>query len=166
MSESARRWLHRIRQIEDISLAVLLMLLLILSVLQIVLRWFDTGFSWIEPVSRMGVLWIAMLGAAAATRYGKHISIDALAQVVPPIGKRVLWSIAQSAAAIVCGFLIWASYLLVQSEIESPMPFIAELPSWVPMLILPIGFSIMGLRFALLAFTGPPAPEHTVVGDR
>ena len=39
------------------------------------------------------------------------------------------------------------------------MPFVAGIPSWVPMLVLPAGFGLMALRFLLAAMVPPPA-EH------
>ena len=59
MTERLLRGLHRA---EERLLAALLGVLLLLSVLQIALRiFFDTGLEWAEPVSRMGVLWLALL---------------------------------------------------------------------------------------------------------
>ena len=58
------RWLSRLHRAEDGLLAALLGSLLLLSVAQIVLRVvFDAGLPWAEPVSRAGVLYLALLGA-------------------------------------------------------------------------------------------------------
>jgi TRAP-type C4-dicarboxylate transport system permease small subunit len=158
------RWLDRLHRVEDGLLAVLLGALLLLSVAQIALRlFFDSGLDWAEPVSRAGVLWLALLGALGATRTGKHIAIDALPRALPPVAQRVLWAIAQVAAAVVALWLAWLGVGLVGLEREAPVPFVAGIPSWVPMLALPVGFGLMGLRF-LVAATLPP-PVHAVMGE-
>ena len=52
---------------------------------------------------------------------------------------------------------------LVPISREAPMPFIAGVPSWVPMLALPAGFGLMGLRFLVAAALPPPV--HAVMGE-
>lgn len=159
-----QRWLDRLHRVEDGLLAVLLGALLLLSVAQIALRLvFDSGLDWAEPVSRAGVLWLALLGALGATRTGKHIAIDALPRALPPAAQRVLWAIAQGAAAVVALWLAWLGVGLVGLEREAPVPFVAGIPSWVPMLALPVGFGLMGLRFLVAAALPPPV--HAVMGE-
>lgn len=156
---AARRWLQRLHRAEDGLLAALLGGLLLLSLAQIGLRmFFDTGLAWAEPLSRAGVLWLALLGALGATRGQRHIAIDALPRVLPPPARRVAWFIAQLAAAACCGYLAWLGVGLVALEREAPVPFVAGVPSWVPMLALPAGFGLMALRFALSALADPSEP--------
>jgi C4-dicarboxylate transporter, DctQ subunit len=155
----ATRWLQRLHRAEDLLLALLLLALLLLSTLQIALRLlFDTGLIWSEPLSRMGVLWLALLGALGATRQRQHIMIDVLPRLLGARGRRALWAITQCAAAIITGLLAWYGAGLVALEQGAPVPFIAGIPSWVPMLALPIGFGLMSLRFLVSAAAGPPPP--------
>ena len=154
------RWVRRLHQAEDVLLAALLASLLLLSLAQIGLRLFlDTGLAWAEPAGRAGVLWLALLGALGATRGHRHIAIDALPRVLPPTARRVAWAIAQAATAALCAGMAWLGWGLVQLEREAPLPFIAGVPSWVPMLALPAGFGLMALRFALAAGVTPPEPR-------
>ncbi|ODS63415.1 MAG: hypothetical protein ABS41_05835 [Arenimonas sp. SCN 70-307] len=142
---------------EDGLLAGLLGALLLLSLAQIGLRvFFDTGLAWAEPLSRAGVLWLALLGALGATRGHRHIAIDALPRLLPPPARRVAWAIAHLGAAACCAYLAWLGSGLVGIEREAPVPFVGAIPSWVPMLALPAGFGLMALRFALSAVAEPP----------
>lgn len=154
----AGAWLRRLHRAEDGLLAALLGALLLLSVAQIALRlFFDTGLGWAEPAGRAGVMWLALLGALGATRGRRHIAIDALPRVLPPAARRGAWALAQGATALLCGGMAWLGVGLVQLEREAPVPFIAGVPSWLPMLALPLGFGLMALRFALAATQPPPA---------
>jgi len=159
MRLAPRRWLARLHQAEDLVLAGLLGSLLLLSVLQILLRvTVDGGLPWAEPVSRAGVLWLALLGALGATRQHRHIAIDALPRVLPPPARRIVWGLTQLAAAALAGGMAWLGLGLVALEREAPVPFVAGIPSWVPMLVLPLGFGLMSLRFLVAAAVTPAAP--------
>jgi TRAP-type C4-dicarboxylate transport system permease small subunit len=152
------RWLQRLHRAEDLLLAGLLLALLLLAVAQIALRLlFDTGLEWAEPMSRAGVLWLALLGALGATRARKHIAIDALPRVLQPRAQRVAWVISHVAAAIIAATLAWLGAGMVGLEREAPVPFVAGIASWVPMLAFPAGFGLMALRFLLVAALPPSA---------
>ena len=159
----ALRLLHRA---EDAVLALALFGLLALAVTQIVLRvGFDTGLSWAEAVSRAGVLWLAMLGALGAARQQRHIAIDALPRLLPDWLWRPVHVLTHAAAAAICGWAAWVGWGLVQSEREFPLPFIDSVESWVPMLVLPIGFGLLAVRLLLAGFAPRPTPEGLLIGD-
>lgn len=157
------RFLHWLHRAEDGLLAVLTLALLLLAVGQIVLRiGFDTGLTWSEPVARRGVLWLAMLGALGAARRHRHIAIDALPRVLPPAWRRAAWMLSQLAAAVISGLLAFYTASLVRMEVEVPVQFIAGVPSWVPMLILPAGFAVIALRLLLAGLLA--RPETSIAG--
>ena len=148
------RGLHRA---EDALLAALLGVLLVLSVVQIALRiFFDTGLEWAEPVSRMGVLWLALFGALGAARSHRHISIDALPRLLPPGARRAAWFVTELATAVVCAMLAWYGWGMFQMEREAPSLFVRGIESSWPMLAFPVGFGLLALRFAVAAFAPPP----------
>lgn len=156
------RWLQRLHRFEDLLLAAMLLALVGLAVLQIVLRiGFDTGLGWAESISRAGVLWVALLGALGATRHRQHIMIDVVPRLLGPRARRGLWAFTQVAAALVAAALSWFGAGLVALERESPVPFVGDIPSWVPMLALPFGFGLMSLRFLVAATLEPPQPGET-----
>ena len=43
-------------------------------------------------------------------------------------------------------------------EREAPTLFVAGISSWIPMIVFPLGFALMALRFAVAAFAEPPEP--------
>lgn len=156
------RGLHRL---EDGLLALLLLLLLGLAVGQILLRWVaDTGWMQGEVAQRTLVLWIALLGALGAARERRHLAIDLLPRLLPPLGRRLVWALAQLIAAGLCLAMAWYGWQLVELEREAPGPLFAGLPSWAGMLIIPFGFALLGLRCLLAAWLGPP-PETSVAAE-
>jgi TRAP-type C4-dicarboxylate transport system permease small subunit len=156
------RGLHRV---EDGLLAVALTLLVLLSAAQIVMREvFSTGWVWGEPASRTLVLWLAMLGALAATRERKHIAIDALPRMLRPRPRRISWAITQVFAAVVCAALAWYCWQMLQMEREAPALLFGPVPTWAGMAILPFAFAMMAVRFALSAAAAPPPPDNDGLG--
>ncbi|HMB56310.1 MAG TPA: TRAP transporter small permease [Arenimonas sp.] len=156
-----QRLLRGLHRAEDLLLAGLLGTLLLLALTQIGLRmFFETGLEWAETISRMGVLWLALMGALGAARAHRHIAIDALPRLFSPLWRRVAWATTQLATAILCGLLAWYGWGMLQMEREAPAVFVEGIASWWPMLAFPAGFGLLSLRFAVAAFAQPP--EHEV----
>lgn len=153
------RLLRGLHRAEDLLLASLLGGLLLLALAQIGLRlFFGSGLEWAEPVGRIGVLWLALMGALGATRTRRHIAIDALPRILPPRLHRAAWAVSQLATAGICALLAWYGLGMVSMERELPTWFVPGVPSWWPMLAFPAGFGLMALRFVVAAFAEPPEP--------
>jgi C4-dicarboxylate transporter DctQ subunit len=141
-----------IDRVEQTLITILLSLMITIAFLQIVLRnIFATGITWADPLVRNLVLWVGFVGAAIATREGKHITIDVLPQWVPQQVKTIIGIIIQLFAAFICGLLTFAAVKFVRNEALMGSITFVGVPAWVPQLILPITFGIMALRFCLLA---------------
>src|SRR6478735_11490861 len=141
------RLLQGLHSAEDLLLALLLGALLALALAQIGLRiFFGSGIEWAEPVEKMGVLWLALLGALGATRERRHIAIDAIPRLLPPKLHRAAWALTQLVTAVLCGMLAWYGWGMLEMEREAPTLFVAGVASWVPMVAFPIGFGLMALR--------------------
>lgn len=141
-----------IDRVEQTLITILLSLMIAIAFLQIVLRnIFATGIAWADPLVRNLVLWVGFVGAAIATKEGKHITIDVLPQWVPQQVKTIIGIIIKLFAAFICGLLTFAAVKFVRNEALMGSITFVGVPAWVPQLILPITFGIMALRFCLLA---------------
>jgi len=154
--------LEWLRMIENWLLAVLVLILVALSGAQIVLRiFFETGLSWADPFSRGLVLWTGMLGALAAVRDDKHIALDVLQRFLSPPAQRIARVVTLGFAALLCAAMAWYSLGLVGIDYAEGLQasggrFTAALRACFAESILPVGFALMALRFALRMFA-PPA---------
>jgi TRAP-type C4-dicarboxylate transport system permease small subunit len=160
MSESAlARFGRRFRLAEDSLLTVLVALLVLMAGLQIVLRlFFETGIAWADALLRTLVLWTAMFGAMTAAREDKHLAVDALSRFLPRSALRFTRSVTHGIAAAICAALAWYSFKLVELEFGGGAKAFGEVPSWIAESIMPIAFTVMGLRFVRQAFR-VPAPH-------
>jgi TRAP-type C4-dicarboxylate transport system permease small subunit len=137
-----------ILRFEELLTATLLGGMILLAGSQILLRnLFDSGLVWADPTLRIMVLWIALLGAIAATRENRHIRIDLFSHYLSIQTQTLLSVIHDLFSAIVCGIIAWHSARFVHIEWQEGTKLFANLPSWVAEIIIPIGFTAMALRF-------------------
>lgn len=144
----ARGW----NAFEQTLLAVLVVGMVFVSALQIILRnFFNTGIVWAEPVLGASLLWMTMIGALAATGARKHITVDLVAQFLPPRPRSALQAVTSLFAAVVCGFLTVAAVRYVQFQQEMGGMALPGVPQWTLYVIVPVCFAMMCLRFGLHA---------------
>lgn len=136
-------------QVEDVTLALLLISLVVLATTQIVLRnVLDTAWLWIGPALRYLVVWIGLLGALSATRTGEHIAIDALARVLSPGKRRVASLLTGGFSLAVCTIVAYHGARLVSFDREAGGLAFASVPTWPLMSVIPLCFGGMALRYA------------------
>ena len=149
-AEQAGGTLHRL---EDGLLALLLGALILLAALQILLRSvFDTGIAWADPLLRVGVLWLGLLGAVAASRDGRHITVDALSRILPD---RVRAGVAVATSLFVTGVsavIAFHALRFVASEREFESIAFSGVPAWILQSIIPFAFAAIALRYGAPVF--------------
>ena len=149
-----------ISRLEDSLLIGLVASLLLLAVAQIVLRnAFGEGILWAEPAMRIAVLWIAMIGGMVACREGGHIKINLFEVYAQGRARRVLAGLAHWGLPD-CAALAYASWLFVGYERMDGMTTFLNLPAWWFESILPVGFTVMALRFLKDAVMGERALDE------
>jgi TRAP-type C4-dicarboxylate transport system permease small subunit len=135
---------------ENALLIGMLALMVGLAAAQILFRnFFDMSIFGADQMLRLLVLWVAFLGAIAASREGKHIHVDAIARWLPVRVKSGVVALTDIFTLSVCLVLAWQSLRFMQSARESGEMAFASLPVWVAELILPLGFTLIALRYGL-----------------
>lgn len=136
--------------VETALLVTLLLAIIGLSTAQIVLRnFFDIGFYWSEGVLQTLVLWIALIGAVAASRSDRHISISLVDTLVAPKLKCVINILTHAFAAAMSGLLTWFSLDFVMTTREYGDVAFGGIPAWFVQLVLPVGFGLICYRYTL-----------------
>jgi len=142
-----------IDRVEQIFLVILLSSMIFIAFLQIILRnLFFTGLTWGDPLIRNLVLWIGFIGAALATREGKHINIDVVSRWMPPLGKGFIEFLTQLFSFFICGLLTFAALKFIKNEAQMGNVTFLGISAWIPEIILPLIFGLMALRFGLRSF--------------
>jgi TRAP-type C4-dicarboxylate transport system permease small subunit len=135
---------------ENALLIGMLALMVGLAAAQIFFRnFFDISIFGADQMLRLLVLWVALLGAITASREGKHIHVDAIARWLPARVKSGVVALTDLFTLVVCLLLTWQALRFIQSARESGEMAFGALPVWASALILPLGFTLIALRYGL-----------------
>ncbi len=135
---------------ENALLVFMLAAMVLLAAAQIVLRNFlGVSLEWTDQALRLLVLWVAFLGAVAASREGKHIHVDAVARWLPGRARGWVGSITDLFTVVVCLALAWESVRYLLKSYDTAEKAFGVLPVWLASAILPLAFSLIALRYGL-----------------
>jgi TRAP-type C4-dicarboxylate transport system permease small subunit len=141
------------RYFENSLLCLLLGLMISLGTMQIVQRnVFSTSFQWTDELLRLLVLWLCLVGAVAASRDDKHITIDILSRFLSEKKSLALRLLLDLFTAVVCGLLAWHGGRFVQMEREFSSVVLNGLPAWIFEAIIPVAFGLIAYRYAIFFF--------------
>jgi TRAP-type C4-dicarboxylate transport system permease small subunit len=146
------RLLHILRRTEEAFIFLLLGLMVLLAGAQIVLRnLFESGIAWGDPLLRVLVLWVGMVGAMLASRSNQHIRIDVLSHYLTPAWQRYSNALTNLFSTFISTLLAWHSGRFVYFEWQDGAELFVGVPVWLAETILPLGFAVIAVRFAVLS---------------
>ena len=144
------RGVRVLRRLEDALLALLLTAMILLASLQIALRHgFGVGVAWGDPLLRVLVLWLGLLGALAATRERHHINIDVVSRLLPARPRAVADAVTSLFAGAISAVVAYHAARFIASEIHFGSVAFAGIPAWAPQAVIPFAFAMIALRFLL-----------------
>jgi len=136
--------------VENALLFILLLGMIGLSAAQIILRnFFDIGFFWTDELLRMLVLWLAVIGAVAASRTDRHISINLVENYFGERSLAVTRLIVHAFSAVICALVTWFSIDFVRTSHEYGDILLGGVPAWWLQIVLPLGFGLIAYRYTL-----------------
>ena len=149
---------HRLTIIESQLASACLVAILALSLIEIGARnFFDTGVPGASTLIQYLVLWVSFIGAVLAVRE-RHIKIDVATILLNEVWRRRLERPIFFFSMVVCGTLFWHAAGFWWDEWQSVAPD----EKWVAAMgiIIPIGFCLLSLHFALRGIIGPRSPRR------
>ncbi|MEE3079012.1 MAG: TRAP transporter small permease subunit [Bdellovibrionota bacterium] len=134
-------------------------LILTVSVLSIVLRWFQVSLSWTEPLVRHLVFLSAFLGATLAASTSRHIAIEILEKFLEAKEEfkkiYVLQKIIAVITTVCLVFLMLSGYDFFKVEKEYGVEVFWGIHSSTLVFIIPLGFGLVLFRTFLSLFESP-----------
>jgi len=123
-------WGRFINELEETAIAVLLGLMTLITFINVVLRYgFNTSLIWGLEVTLILFAWLVLFGISYGFKVTAHLGVDAVTNLFPPAGQRVLALVA----AALC--LVYAM-LLLKGAWDYWAPFAALQPTegrWFPL---------------------------------
>lgn len=155
-----RTLISALHKVESGLLALILFLLIVLAAYQVAARnLFDSGLLWGDGFVRVAVLWVTLIGAMVASRTDDHIRMDVVSRYLPEGVRRFAQRITALFTAVVCLLFAWHSLTFIGYEYEDSTMAFGVVPAWLCAAVMPVGFTIMALRYLL--HTISPQPPQT-----
>jgi len=138
----------QISRAERVLVSVSLIVMILVAFTQILLRnFFSAGIDWGDSLVRYLVVWVAFIGAAVATREGKHITIDILSRGLTGRAKIAIQAVCYFFSLTICALLTLAAVKFIGFEVQMGTTVFFKMPAWIPELIIPVTFALMTLRY-------------------
>lgn len=145
------RFIHKL---EENIVALLLVAMTLLVFLEVVMRFgFNSGLIWIQEATLYTSAWFVLFGASYGVRIGAHIGVDVVVKLLPEPMRRVAGLIAIALCFVYCALFLMGSwdYLQLMHMIGIEMEDL-PIPKWLAMIIMPVGFVLLVIRFAELGW--------------
>lgn len=129
-------------------LVALLAVIIGVAAYQIIARnLFGGGLVWGSDLVQVAMLWMTMIGAAAAAGENRHIRIDIVQRFVGARLQAVAARVTALFAAVLCGVLAWYAVEFVRWDFLDGVRAFASVPAWVCESIIPVAASLIALRY-------------------
>jgi len=142
-----------IARIESIMLAVGVLLMAANTVANVVGRFvFQYSLFFSEELNRILIILITFAGISYAARQGRHIRMSAIYDALPPRMRKLLMIVIALVTAVFMLGLCYYSfqYIVTQAGRGRVLPSL-QIPVWVPLVWVPVGFFMTGLQYLLTA---------------
>lgn len=159
---TASRYMKRL---EDTVLALLLAAMILIGGWQIFMRnAIGISLSWGDESQRLILLWLALLGAVAASRDRKQLRIDLASRYLKGFLRNTLEAFSDLLTAVVSGIIGWYSLSFVRETWSFGDTVLGQIPAWIVQVILPFAFLMIAIRHlidGLLSVAGRPRQPET-----
>jgi TRAP-type C4-dicarboxylate transport system permease small subunit len=121
----------------------------------------DRSILWVEEASRYLMIWLTFLGMGPVLRYGGHLGIDTLQEVLPRHAAVIRGSIFALLLAFFA-FMAWVGLRYAVLAWSQTTP-VLRMPIGAVYLAMPIGFALAMLHLVLMAI--PYVRRRAVLAD-
>ncbi|WP_399628534.1 TRAP transporter small permease [Sporosarcina sp. SG10008] len=133
---------------EKIIISLFMITMSIFIFVQVISRYvFGDSVTWTEEASRYLFIWLIFLTIGIGFKENKHISIDIILDLCPPIVQKVMKQIVYLLVFSLSVFFVYEGYILVQQMmIFGQTSANMQIPMWFVYLALPVGFLLTTIR--------------------
>jgi len=158
------RW---IEHVEEGLVTFLMAAMTVVTFMQVIARYvFNYSFVWAMELTGVMFAWLIFVGMAYGVRVGAHIGVDAGVKLLGARAGRMVSAIAAALCILYALIVAFGGYQYV-SKIHTVGILMQDMPvqTWIPRLILPIGFALLAFRFAQVLWRLVSGQEAHLLGD-
>ena len=158
------RWLERI---EEGLISFLLAAMTLVTFMQVVARYiFNYSFVWAVELTGVMFAWLIFVGMSYGVRVGAHIGVDSLVKSFSAKTQRSIGMVAAVlciayAVIVTIGGFVYVRKMYDVGILMQDMP----ITQWIPRVILPLGFVLLGFRFAQVLYRLATGQDAHLLGD-
>ncbi len=140
-------------RIEQGILLLCTALMLLAMIAAILARPLHIDVPWATPMVLSLMIVSTFAGAALASATRRHIGMDLLTKVLKPRGRALLGTVTALIGVVLTAFLCASGMTWVKTNMEfgEPISLALKIPDWYLQLVVPIGFALCGIHFAINA---------------
>lgn len=158
------RWLEHL---EEGLITFLMTAMTAVTFMQVVARYvFNYSFVWALELTGVMFAWLIFVGMSYGVRVGAHIGVDAAVKSLGSGAARIVGSVAAALCLVYALIVAFGSYQYVH-KIYSVGILMQDIPiqTWIPRVILPIGFALLAFRFAQVLWRLASGKEAHLLSD-
>ena len=133
--ESRKTILHRlsdrVNAVTEGTLFVSLLVLVGVSFLQVVFRFFFTALTWSEELSSFLLVWVSLLGMAVGFKRGSHIAVTFLVEKVSSSVRKWLQVFIALLGLAFFGIVVYFGWVMMNTEATQVTPAMGLSMRWI-----------------------------------
>jgi len=137
----------RVNTITEVALFVTLVTMVIVTVLQVVFRFFFDALTWSEELACFLLVLASLLGAAVAFKKGNHIAVTFLLDKLSPVAKKLMQTLIGFLGMGFFAIVAWYGVVLMGTEGGQLTPAMRISMKWL-YLMYPVTGCIVVLHIA------------------
>ena len=158
------RWLEHL---EEGLIAFLMAAMTLVTFGQVIARYvFNYSFVWALELTGVMFAWLIFIGMSYGVRVGAHIGIDAVVKTLGSSAARAVGMVAATLCVVYALIVTYGGWQYVRKMYDVSI-LMQDMPiqQWVPRLVLPLGFTLLALRFAQAFVRLARGEATTLIGD-
>jgi len=137
-----------LNKLEDIFVTLALSIAVIVAFLEVILRQFGTSLGFSFELVNYLLIWVGLIGASIGVRENVHLGVDLVIKSFEPSTQKAIILLGNLINVIFSFVIAYLGYMHVLDVLHlGQVTPEMELPLYIPRLLIPIAFGLMGIRF-------------------
>jgi TRAP-type C4-dicarboxylate transport system permease small subunit len=137
-----------------------------LNFVNVVARYFfNASIHWAEEVMLFTMVGCVFLGNGVVAWSGRQLRMDVIVGMMPPKAREAFELLSELTLIATCLVIVWFASPVIRDLIAfDQRSQSADIPMYIPQMMVPLGLSIMALLVAIRLLTGGDPRESGTVG--